>query len=93
MDPKYGKEIKMIFYRGHPYFGGKGYLYKVSSEGFVYAGGTQWVNLGTVTPVETTEVNVNDYLHLFRYATDDEKRQIEEELKQASKEVHEPEGK
>jgi hypothetical protein len=83
MDKKYGHEIKMIFCRGHPNFGGKGYLYKVSSEGFSYAGGTQWVNPSPVTPMEVTEIKVDDYLYLFRYATEVEKQQIEEEFKES----------
>jgi hypothetical protein len=87
MDNKYGEEITMIFCKGHPDFGGKGYLYKVSSEGFTYTRGTQWVNPSPVIPIEITEINVDDYLHLFRYATEEEKQQIEEEFKESQKKV------
>ena len=80
MDPKYGEKIKMIFHRGHPNFGGKGYVYKLLNEGFVYTMGTQWVNPNPVKPVEISEINVDDYLHLFRYATEAEKKEIEREL-------------
>ena len=36
-----------------------------------------------VEAIEITEINVDDYLHLFRYATEEEKRQIEKELKES----------
>jgi hypothetical protein len=75
---KYGIEVKMIFHKGHPNFGGKGYVYRFSSKGFIHAGGTQWVSPSPVTPLEVTEINVDDYLYLFRYATEEEKRQIVE---------------
>ena len=80
MDKKYDKDNKMIFYQGHPNFGAKGYLYKLSSEGFTYTRGTQWVNSYSVTPVDTTEINVDDFPLLWRYATDKEKQQIEREI-------------
>ena len=79
MDPKYGFPIKMIFFSGHPNFGGRGYLYKVRSDGFVYAGGTQWVNPNSVSPIEVKEIKVDDYLHLCRYATNEEKEELEGE--------------
>jgi len=76
MDPKYGFPTKMIFFSGHPNYGGKGYLYKLNSDGFVFAGGTQWVNPNPVIPIEVKEINVDDYLHLYRYATNEEKRTL-----------------
>ncbi|WP_199613662.1 hypothetical protein [Paenibacillus alkalitolerans] len=81
MHPKYGEPLKMIFVSGHPNYGGKGYVYKVSSEGFTYAGGNQWVNPNPVTPIEIIEINVDEHLHLFRYATEEEKAEIEEEYR------------
>lgn len=74
MDPKYGTPVQMIFFSGHPNYKGKGYVYKFSSEGFIYAGGTQWINPNPVTPIEVNEIKVDDYLHLFRYATSEEKQ-------------------
>ncbi len=84
MDPEYGDEIRMIFYQGHPDFGGKGYVYKLLSEGFVYTRGTQWVNPNPVKPVEISVINVDDYLYLFRYATKAEKQEIERDLRDAT---------
>jgi len=68
----------MLYIKGHPNFGGKGYVYKLSPKGFKFTGGTQWVNPAPVKPVEVTEINVDDYLYLCRNATEEEKRQIEE---------------
>ena len=73
-------EVKMIFHKGHPDFGGKGYVYRFLSKGFIHAGGTQWVNPNPITPLEVTGINVDDYLHLFRYATEEEKQHIEEDF-------------
>ncbi|HBY21455.1 MAG TPA: hypothetical protein DEG71_10720 [Clostridiales bacterium] len=83
INPKYSKEFKMIFHRGHPNFGGKGYVYKMSSEGFVHAGREQWVNPLPVVPVEIKEIEVDDYLHLFRYATEEEREDIEKDITDA----------
>ena len=77
MDKKYGDDIKMIFYHGHPNFGDRGFLYKLSSEGFVYTRGTQWISFQSVIPIEIYEINVDDYLYLFRYATEEEKSEME----------------
>lgn len=74
--------VKMVFVEGHPKFGDKGYLYTVSSEGFEYLGGTAWMNREPVTPMEVLEIKVDDYLHLFRYATAEEKRKIQREIKE-----------
>jgi hypothetical protein len=73
-------EAVMIFHKGHPNFGGKGYLYELSPKGFKYTGGTQWVNPGPVKPTKIIEINVDDYLHLFRYATEEEKKHMEEDF-------------
>jgi hypothetical protein len=70
----------MIFYHGHPNFGGKGFVYKIDSENFIYAGGTQWVCPSPVVPLEIIEIKVDEHLDLFRYATTDEQREIEYEL-------------
>jgi hypothetical protein len=78
MDYKYGGEVAMLFLKGHPAFGGKGYVYKLAVKGFIFTGGTQWVNFSPVTPLEITEIDVDNYLYLFRYATEEEKKQIEE---------------
>lgn len=72
--------VKMIFHKGHPNFGGKGYVYRLSSKGFLPVGGIQWVNPSPVKPLEVTEINVDDYLFLFRYATEEEKQQLEEDF-------------
>jgi len=74
--------LRMVFVRGHPNFGGKGYLYKLSSEGFRHVGGDQWVCERPVTPVEITEIEVDDHLHLFRYAAEYERAEIERELEE-----------
>lgn len=58
---------QIVFVLGHPNFGGKGYLYTLSSEGFEYVGGSQWVCKNPVKPNNIEEIEVNDYLHLFRY--------------------------
>ena len=84
IDKKYDNGSKMIFYKGHPNFGGKGYLYKLSSQGFTYTGGTQWINLEPLIPIEISEINVDDYLYLFRYATEKELQQITDEMKKAN---------
>jgi hypothetical protein len=74
--------VEMVFVRGHPNYGGKGYLYKLSSKGFRHVGGTQWVRDCAVKPMATLEISVDDYSHLFRYATEQERMVIERELKQ-----------
>jgi hypothetical protein len=75
------KTLKMVFVRGHPNFGGKGYLYKLSSKGFRYVGGDQWVCENPVNPIKIIEIKVDDYLHLFRYATEQERLEIESEFR------------
>lgn len=76
------KSLKMVFVRGHPNFGGKGYLYKLSAKGFRHVGVDQWVCNHPIKPLEIIEINVNDYLHLYRYATAQERIEIEREFKQ-----------
>lgn len=68
---------QVVFMKGHPNFSGKGYLYKMTSEGFTHAIGSQWICPNPVKPVEILEINVDDYLHLFRYATDDDRQEFE----------------
>ena len=77
------KPVEMIYVRGHPNLGGKGYLYKLSIEGFEHVGGDQWVCRGPVTPVAILEINVDDYSHLFRYATEEDMVEINRELEES----------
>jgi len=79
MRPQDLNPVKMVFVQGHPNFDGKGYLYTVSSQGFEHVGGEVWLCRHPVTPVEILEINVDDYLHLFRYATEEEKRELQRE--------------
>ena len=72
--------VKMVFVRGHPNFGGKGYLYELDPSGFKKVSSTQWVCDREITPIKVIEINVDDYLHLFRYASEEEKRAIELEI-------------
>ena len=67
-----GGSVQMVFVHGHPNFGGKGYIYTVSSRGFRLASDKQWVCSKDVVPLEVEEIAVDDYLHLFRYATPDD---------------------
>ena len=60
MMPEYGE--KMVFKKGHPNYGGKGYLYVIESENFQHAMGSQWVCFEEVHPIEIIEINVDDYL-------------------------------
>ncbi|MGL5087133.1 MAG: hypothetical protein ACRC68_15695 [Clostridium sp.] len=77
MDTEFGDV--MIFVNGMPNYGGVGYLHVLSSEGFTYAGGTQWINKNEVIPLEIIEIKVDEYLHLMRFATKDEINRFEEE--------------
>lgn len=60
MMPEYGE--KMVFRKGHPNYGGKGYLYVIDSDCFRHAMGSQWVCFERVVPLEVVEINVDDYL-------------------------------
>lgn len=60
MLPEYGD--KMIFKKGHPNYGGKGYLYILSKTNFEHVLGTQWVSYTDVIPIEIIEIDVDDYL-------------------------------
>lgn len=60
MMPEYGE--KMVYKKGHPDYGGKGYLYVIDDDRFQHAMGTQWVCFEEVTPLEVIEINVDDYL-------------------------------
>lgn len=62
MLPEYGD--RMIFEKGTPNYGGKGYLYILDKARFKHALGTQWVCSEAVKPVEIIEINVDDHLDL-----------------------------
>ncbi len=62
MMPEFGD--LMIFKKGMPKYGGKGYLYILDKNEFEYAMGTQWVCLHEIRPIEIKEIEVNDYLYL-----------------------------
>jgi hypothetical protein len=71
-----GPDKRMVFVDGRPNLGGKGYLYVLPPDRFrCLPGSKQWVCSEPVRPLEIIEINVDDYVHLFRYATDEEKRQ------------------
>ncbi len=72
--------VKMIFIQGRPNLGGRGYLYKMSSEGFEQVDELQWVCRESVKPLEVLEINVDDYPHLYQLATDVEKNEIQGQL-------------
>ncbi len=72
--------VQMIFIQGRPNLGGKGYLYTVSSEGFEQVDELQWVCRESVKPLEVLEINVDDYSHLYRFATDAEKNEMQGQL-------------
>lgn len=55
---------KMIFRKGTPNYGGKGYLYIIAKENFIHVMGTQWVCYEKVKPIDVIEIDVNDYLEL-----------------------------
>jgi hypothetical protein len=79
MQPQDLNPVKMVYVQGHPNFGGKGYLYTVSSNRFEHVAGEVWICREPVIPLETLEIHVDDYLHLFRYATEEKKRAIQSE--------------
>lgn len=62
MLPEYGDV--MVFKKGTPNYGGKGYLYVLDKSKFQHAMGTQWVCFEEIIPLEIHEINVDDYLHL-----------------------------
>ena len=64
MMPEFG-DI-MIFQKGTPNYGKKGYLYVLDKGDFQHVMGTQWVCFHKVKPIEIIEIEVNDYLHLCR---------------------------
>ena len=71
-----GKEEIIIFVLGHPNFDGKGYLYTLSSEGFEHVRGSQWICRNPVKPIKIEEIDVNNYLHLFRYSNEKDLERI-----------------
>lgn len=68
--------IKMVYIHGYPNFGGKGYLYKLNSRIFKQINTYEWICGQTVVPITVTEINVDDHLHLFRYANEKEKKEF-----------------
>ena len=62
MMPEYGD--KMIFKKGTPNYGGKGYLYILKKDNFRFAMGTQWVCFENVIPLDVIEIDVDDYLDI-----------------------------
>ena len=62
MMPEYGDT--MIFEKGQPNYGGKGYLYVLDKAKFQHSMGTQWISFDKIKPLDIIEINVNDYLHL-----------------------------
>lgn len=60
MMPEHGNKI--IFKKGTPNYGGKGYIYTLDASSFIHAMGTQWVCFEEVKPIEILEIDVNDYL-------------------------------
>lgn len=74
MEPKYGDQ--MVFWKGTPNYHGVGYLYILSAERFIHAGGSQWISKQIIKPLEIVKINVDDYLHLFRFATKEEKDEL-----------------
>ncbi|MCM1155103.1 MAG: hypothetical protein NC314_10275 [Roseburia sp.] len=62
MLPEYGNI--MVFEKGTPDYGGKGYLYILDKAGFQHALGTQWVSFKAVKPIKIIEINVDDHLDL-----------------------------
>jgi hypothetical protein len=62
MMPEFGDT--MVFEKGTPNYGGKGYLYVLDKKKFLHSLGTQWVCFDEIEPTDIIEINVNDYLHL-----------------------------
>ena len=66
----------MVFKKGHPNYGGKGYLYIIESNEFVHAMGTQWVCFKEVKPTEVIELEVDDYLEYCVVLSADSRKEI-----------------
>lgn len=60
MMPEFGD--KMVFKKGTPNYGGKGYLYVLPKDKFQHAMGSQWVCFEEVKPLEVIELEVNEHL-------------------------------
>ena len=60
MMPQYG--YKMVFKKGYPNYGGKGYIYVLDGSKFTHAMGSQWVCFEPIKPLEVIEISVDDYL-------------------------------
>jgi hypothetical protein len=65
--------IQVIFLEGKPNRGGKGYLYTLDCNKFEQLDDFQWVSYEEVTPLQTEEIIVNEYLHLVKEVTEQEK--------------------
>ena len=72
------KNIQMVFIYGTPNFGGLGYLYKLSHEGFKEVCPGQYVCEKEVIPLEIIEIKVDDYRYLYRFATKEEIKTFKE---------------
>lgn len=70
--------VKIVFYYGHPSFGKKGYVYRMATKGFKEISPNQWVSKKSVKPLEVTEIAVDDYLHMVRYASENERKKIQQ---------------
>lgn len=77
---KNNKSVQMIFALGSPNFGEKGYLYILPNESFEHLSGSQWISSKSVKPSDIIEINVDDYLHLFRYATEGDIKKFEKNI-------------
>lgn len=62
MMPEFG-DI-MVYEKGTPNYGGKGYLYVLDKKKFQHAMGSQWVCFEEIEPIEIHEIDVDDYLYL-----------------------------
>ncbi|MCG2725894.1 MAG: NUDIX hydrolase [Elusimicrobia bacterium] len=66
------ENVKMVFLYGSPNWGGVGYLYKLAYDGFTEVCKKQFISENETPPMEIIEINVDDYKHLVRNATEEE---------------------
>ncbi len=71
MMPEFGD--LMMYKKGTPNYGGKGYLYILNKKDFKFAMGTQWVCFHEIKPIEIIEIEVNDYLYLAQVEEKDDR--------------------
>lgn len=62
----------MIFEKGTPNYGGKGYLYVLDKKDFQHAMGTQWICFHDIKLIEIIEIEVDDYLYLCQVKEKDD---------------------